>query len=129
MSRDSRKALIPLLVIVAAIFFATGLATHLAHKLDLPSTLLLMFGFAVFSTGITWLQLWDDRKTRMRLVRITAQLAPYGLDVQVCKGGTYTVVNQGALFEEIVSDSLDLDELEAFTAGLLHGVLLAEARH
>ena len=129
MSTETRRTLVPTLVIVAVIFFATGLAGHVAHRLDFTATLLLMFGFAVFSIGITWLQLWGDRQTRARLVRIAAQLAPYDLDISVCKGGTYEVMSQGALFEEIVSEALDLDELEAFTAGLRHGVLLARAGH
>ena len=129
MSTETRRTLVPTLVIVAVIFFATGLAGHVAHKLDFTATLLLMFGFAVFSIGITWLQLWDDRRTRTRLVHIAVQLAPHQLDIQVCKGGTYAVVSQGALFEELVSEALDLDELEAFTDGLRHGMLLARAGH
>jgi hypothetical protein len=129
MSRDSRRTLVPTLVIVAVIFFATGLAGHIAHKLDFTATLLLMFGFAVFSIGITWLQLWDDRQTRTRLLRIAAQLAPYNLDISVCKGGTYEVMSQGALCEDIVSEALDLDELEAFIAGLHHGVVFAHTGH
>src|SRR5260221_14032611 len=128
MSRETRTPLIRVIVIIAAIFFATGLAGHLAHNLDVSSTLLLMFGFAVFSGGITWLAIWDDRRTRTRLISIAANLAPHGLNIQVCKGGTYAVVSQGALFEEIVSEELDLDELEAWKDGLLHGVLLVEAR-
>lgn len=124
-SREARNTLIRVLVVIAAIFFATGLAGHLVHKLDFSSTLLLMFGFVAFSGGITWLTIWDDRRTRERLVHIAAQLAPYDLEISVCKGSVYEVVAPGELFDEIGTDEpLDLDELEAWIAGLRHGVFL-----
>lgn len=129
MSRDSRRTLITSLVTIAAMYFAIGLVGQLIHKLDLASTLILIGSFAVFSGGITWLQVWDDRRTRERLVRITAQLAPYGLDSNVCKGGVYEVVSRGNIFDETMSDEFTLDELEAFIAGLHHGVVFAHTGH
>ena len=130
MSRDSCRTLLTSLVTIAAMYFAIGLVGQLIHKLDLASTLILIGSFAVFSGGITWLQLWDDRRTRERLVRSTAQLAPYGLDISVCKGGVYEIVSQGDLFEEAVTNEpLDLDGLEAFIAGLHHGVVFAHTGH
>jgi hypothetical protein len=129
MSRDSRRTLITSLVTIAAMYFAIGLVGQLIHKLDLASTLILIGSFAVFSGGITWLQVWDDRRTRERLVRITAQLAPYDLDINVCKGGVYEVVSRGNRFDETASDEFTLDELEAFIAGLHHGVVFAHTGH
>ncbi len=126
MSRETRTPLIRVIVIIAITFLTTGLVGHLIHKLDFPSALLLMFGFAAFSGGITWLTIWDDRRTREHLVCIAAQLAPYDLDINVCKGGVYEVVSQGELVEELVTDEpLDLDELEAWISGLHYGVSLA----
>lgn len=128
MSTETRRTLITSDLAIAAIYFAIGLAGHAAHKLDFTATLLLMFGFAVFSIGITWLQLWDDRRTRERLVHIAARLTPYDLGVNVCKGGVYEIVSQGDLFEEVVThEPLDLDGLEAFIEGLHHGVFLGQA--
>jgi len=129
MSTETRRTLITSLVTIAAMYFAIGLVGQLIHQLDLASTLILIGSFAVFSGGITWLQVWDDRRTRERLVRITAQLAPYGLDSNVCKGGAYRVVSRGNLFDETVSDEFTLDELEAFIAGLHHGVVFAHTGH
>jgi hypothetical protein len=47
----------------------------------------------------------------------------------VCKGGAYRVVSRGNLFDETVSDEFTLDELEAFIAGLHHGVVFAHTGH
>src|SRR5215469_14123518 len=110
MGTDTRRTLSTSLVTIAAIYFAIGLVGALAHKLAWSSAATLMVSFAVFSAGITWLQLWDDRRTRERLVRITAQLAPYDLDISVCKGGAYRIVSQGDLVEEVVTpEPLDLE--------------------
>ena len=129
MSTATRRTILTCLVTIVAIYVAIGLVGALARKLDLGSTLFLIISFVVFSTGITWLQVWDDRKTRGLLVRIAAQLAPYDLEINVRKGGFYEIVGQGEPFEEIVSDELDLDGLEAFIAGLHHGTAWVHASH
>lgn len=129
MSTETRRTLLTSLMTIAAIYFAIGLVGALAHKLDWSSAATLMVSFAVFSVALTWLQVWDDRRTRERLVRIAAQLAPYDLDINEGLGGTYVIVSQEDRFEEIVSDELDLDELEAFIAGLHYGVAWAHPSH
>ena len=128
MSTETRRTLITSNLAIAAIYFGIGLVGALAHKLDWSSAAPLMVSFAVFSVAITWLQVWDDRRTRERLVRIAAELAPYDLDINVCKGGVYEIVKRRDLVEEVATpEPLDLDGLEAFIVGLHHGVFLARA--
>lgn len=129
MSTDNRTLLLKVLLFLFAMCLVVGIIGSMAHKLDTPSTILLIATFVLSSTLSTWLAVWDACRTRERLASITANLAPHGLAVQACRDGTYEVISQGALFDEIVIEQVDLDELEAFIAGLRHGVMLAETRH
>lgn len=129
MSTQARNTLIPTIVIVAALFFGTGLLGHLTHKLDTSSTVLLILVFVIGSALFTWLTVWNDRKTCALLVTITASLSEHGLSIHKSKDGTYAVFNDSAPFTDVIlTEDLSIDELESFTDGFLQGVLITEAR-
>ncbi len=129
MSHDTRKTLTITIVILAAIFFVTGLVGHIIHKLDTPSTLMLILVFVFGSTLITWLTIVDDRRTRASLLVLRADLEEVGLHILKQKSDSYDVIDGESLTpgHEPIIDGLSLSELEAWVNGLLAGIHFYDA--